>query len=337
MQKTFRNEIVQRLLILIHGPEPQRDLVLRNEYDITIDPILVNTNDPAEHFVNHLWYTIIDQRRDVKDNVIPMMASLMTSGFNPNFVINNKEESIEILLAILTSYGHELKFPKSDVERLFEDGYYSQKVGSRSDAILKTLESIHSTYPSSNPWKSFKTDILKRRAEIIKNDRLAKTIVKEWPYIQSKSFKFFLRDIEPILDDSDMIPVPVDTNVAQGIQKTGLFFEEWLPKTNNIIPINRRTQKESEERIIRTIKKLAKYNEDTCILCDQCDKQNCHSRRIVYLAQALFLMGAEYCQKCFTRPTRRMIACPLQDLCMLSINRNNTGTLDFLETLEEKQ
>ncbi|MBD3205938.1 hypothetical protein GF319_06295 [Candidatus Bathyarchaeota archaeon] len=87
MRGKNHEKIVKRLLQLIHGPPSEREPELRSEYEITIEPIIVKTEDPAENFVNHLWYTIIDQRRDVKDFVIPMMSSLMISGFNPALCI----------------------------------------------------------------------------------------------------------------------------------------------------------------------------------------------------------------------------------------------------------
>jgi hypothetical protein len=77
--------LVQKILELVHGPPEKLDLRLRQEYEITIGSIIIDEEDVAERFVNHLWYTIIDQRRDV---VIPMMTTLMLSNTSPFFMLN---------------------------------------------------------------------------------------------------------------------------------------------------------------------------------------------------------------------------------------------------------
>ncbi|MFW6116994.1 MAG: hypothetical protein ACOC6G_00230 [Thermoproteota archaeon] len=327
---------VQKLLSLVYGDESQLDPALRREFEITIENLLLEEGDSAVEFVNHLWYTIIDQRRDVKDFVIPMMASLMLSGFNPDYVVENRDEAREVLTAVLTVYGHELKYPKEDVERLVEDGYYSRMVGSRTDAVVETLGDIYGRYGGDSPWRTFKEDVLRRRSRIIREDRLAKSVVRDWPYIRSKSFRFFLRDIEPILADPEAIPVPVDTNVAQCIQKTGLLFEKWPPDPSEVIPVLQRGQKDNERRITRKVKELAQWAREDCGICEICDPIRCHSRRIVYLAQVLFLMGAVYCQRCCTRGKINVIDCPMNDCCMVSLLRGHPHMPRFLAELGEK-
>jgi hypothetical protein len=328
--------LVQKILELVHGPSEKLDPILRREYKVTIDSIIIEEKDMAERFVNHLWYTIIDQRRDVKDFVIPMMTSLMLSGFNPDYVLTEPAESLELLSAILTAYGHELKYSTEDNDKLKIDGYYRQRTPSRSESVVKTIQSISRQYGfSKNPWHTFKQDILKRRSLLIKNDTLANRLVREWPFVSSKSFKFFLRDIEPMLSDPEGIPIPIDSNVAQSIQKTGLMFDNWPPNASDVIPVSKRGERGFEKRFAERVKSISLLKDEECGICDKCDKDRCHARRMVYLAQTLFLLGAEYCQRCYVRNQRKIVTCPLNDDCMLSKYRDHPQIHDFIEQLEE--
>lgn len=153
-------KVARALTSAVFDPQ-EGDSNLKKEYEITIGSILLNEGDPPERFVNHLWYTIIDQRRDVKDFVIPMMASLVLSGINPDTMVDNRKEAGDVITAILCSYGHELKYSEEDMEKLVQDGYYSRKLGSRSDAMLNTVGKIKERYGS---WKGFKNEILKNRS-----------------------------------------------------------------------------------------------------------------------------------------------------------------------------
>jgi len=321
----------------VRGSPEKRDTRLHQEYEVTIGSIILEEKDPAERFVNHLWYTIIDQRRDVKDFVIPMMATFMLAGFNPDYACDEPSAALEILTAVLTAYGHELKYSGKDNETLRRDGYYSQRTPSRSESVLKTLRSIKNSYRSPiKPWKTFKDEMLKRRGMIIRNTRVAERFVRNWPFISGKSFRFFLRDIEPILLDPESISIPIDSNVAQSIQKTGLMFDQWPPKPSEVIPVNRRGERDFERRITQRIRNIAIWNGDECEICPECNKDACHSRRIVYLAQTLFLLGAEYCQRCSVKGQRKIVSCPLNDKCMLSVYSDHPQTLEFLKRLEEK-
>jgi len=329
--------LVQRILELVHGSADKQDPRLRQEYEITIDSIILNEEDSAERFVNHLWYTIIDQRRDVKDFVIPMMATLMLSGFNPDFACNEPDEALEFLTSVLTAYGHELKYSSKDNEALLKDGYYTKRVASRPESILKTLMSIRRNYGRlGRPWQRFKEYILKHRSLIIKNRKFAERVVKDWPLISSKSFRFFLRDIEPILSDPNAIPVPVDSNVARSIQKTGIMFDQWPPNLSEVIPVSRRGEKKSEKRITERIKNISVWNGEDCGICSKCDKSSCHARRMVYLAQALFLLGSEYCQRCCVNGKLKLVPCPLSSRCMLSLYLEHPMISIFIKKLERK-
>jgi len=337
-QKNVRpnlRSLVQRLLELIRGSAEKQDLRLRQEYEVTIGSIILKEEAPAERFVNHLWYTIIDQRRDVKDFVIPMMATLMFSGFNPDFACDEPNEALELLTSVLTAYGHELKYSSQDNEALLRDGYYNKKTSSRSESILKTLISIKNNYGRPDrPWQRFKEYVLKHRSLIIRDRKFAERLVKDWPFINSKSFRFFLRDIEPILSDPNAIPIPVDSNVAQSIQKTGLMFDQWPPNPSEVIPVSRRGEKIFERRITQRIKNLSAWNCEECGICSECNKNSCHARRIVYLAQALFLLGSEYCQRCCANGKFEIVPCPLTRKCMLSLYLEHPMISIFIRRLE---
>lgn len=295
-------EVAEALIKAVFNPE-EGDPSLRDEYEMTIGSILLHEDDPPERFVNHLWYTIIDQRRDVKDFVIPMMASLMLAGLDPDSIVDNREEAGEIITAVLSFYGHELKYSKEDMERLVRDGYYSRRVGSRSDAILETVAKIKERYGS---WKMFKDVILEKRNRYMKDEKLRRRDVSEYPYVSEKSFAFFLRDIEPVLLDPELIPIPIDSNVAQSIQLTGLLFEDWPPERDQIIDMGKRTERKAVGRITSRVRELAESFDET-------------PRKTVQLAQALFLLGAEYCQNCPKKTVGeyRPIPCPIQNYCMM--------------------
>lgn len=325
--------LVQRLLELVHGPAGIQDRQLRREYDITIESILISERDSAERFVNHLWYTILDQQRDVKDMVIPMMATLMLSGFHPDYVISHPQDAIEILTAVLTAYGHQQKYAQKDNDRLRDDGYYPNRIASRSQAIINTITAIQRQFGT---WPQFKSSMLTQRSQLMQNDKLVNDQVRLWPFINSKSFRFFLRDIEPILPHPDMIPIPIDSNVAQSLQKTGLMHDQWPPALETVIPIEHRTDPRYERQFANQIKQLAYWPEENCGLCNSCDKTRCHALRIVCLAQSLFLLGMAYCQRCCTQGRIHVIPCPLNDTCMLSLHRNNPRIPAVLSRLEEK-
>lgn len=308
--------VAKALLNAVFDPE-EGDPNLKEEYEMTIGSILLDEEDPAKRFVNHLWYTIIDQRRDVKDFVIPMMASLMLSGIDPNAIVNNKEETREIITAVLSSYGHELKYSKADMKRLVEDGYYSRKLGSRSDAILDTVEKIKERYDS---WKGFKNKILENRSRYMKDGKLRRKEVSEYPYVSEKSFSFFLRDIEPILLDPELIPIPIDSNVAQSIQLTGMLFDEWPPSEDEIVNKKKRDQQEAVEKITGRVRGLARTFDES-------------PRKTVQLAQSLFLYGAEYCQKCPKKEGEkyRPISCPIKNQCMVGNHLNQRQIQELVE------
>lgn len=306
---------------------------LDEEYKITIAPLLLKEDDSPERFFNHLWYTIIDQRRDVRNIVIPIMASLMIAGFNVNFVLKKPEESAEILANILSAYGHELKVPRRDVDRLVEDGFHTKAVPSRPQAIVDTIYKLCERFKISEikDLEAFRKDIIQNRANYLRNGKLRGEFVKGLPLIGPKSFYFFLRDIEPLADPR-AVPIPIDTNVAQSIQKTGLMFDSWPPELSQVIPVANRGKyaRVFEDRIRYLVSETNPHAKNWKMT---------YSERIVRLSEMLFLLGAVYCQKCPSKGKKKLHIndkCPFKERCMLALNVKGDWIKKMLQRLNEK-
>jgi hypothetical protein len=304
---------------------------LVEEYRITIAPILLKENDPPERFFNHFWYTIIDQRRDVRNIVIPVMASLMIAGFNVNFALENPEESVEILANVLSAYGHELKIPSNDIARLVNDGFHARTVPSRPQAVIDTIHKLCERFKirEIKDLETFRRNIIQNRANYVGNEKLRKDFLKGLPLIGPKSFYFFLRNIEPLADLLE-VPTPIDTNVAQSIQKTGLMFDSWPPKLSQVIPVAERGKHvEAFGKRIRCLVSEANPHIKNWKMT--------YPERIVRLSEILFLLGAVYCQKCPKGKGKLHIneACPFKEKCMLALNVEKDWIREMLQKLTE--
>ena len=62
----------------------EEDESMKRAYERTIEPIILNLEkDDNDKFINRFAYTIIDQRRDVENIVIPIWISFLSTNLTP--------------------------------------------------------------------------------------------------------------------------------------------------------------------------------------------------------------------------------------------------------------
>ena len=293
----------------------EEDESMKRAYERTIEPIILNLEkDDNDKFINRFAYTIIDQRRDVENIVIPIWISFLSTNLTPSKIqeLFRKEKDAEILLkslfkAILTVYGHELKLEENEIEKLVDEKFYRQKVASRVEALLKCykylvlwdlfLEEWRKETGEEETAKNFKEFIAKNRIRLIKDGKLLNKLAKIFPMIAAKSILFFLRDVEPCPEDPDEVAIPIDVNVARAIQMTGIHHKD-------VIPLEKASSPKEMKMLQESLREAATEN---------IEDRKMQAKRIIKLDRGLFVLGMLYCQKC----TEKEAKCPhtIKNLC----------------------
>ena len=237
-------------------------------FEIKIKPILIS-KDPNGHFnentlLNRFAYTIIDQQRNVESIIIPLWNALMYYGMNHEFLLNSEFAS-QFISTMLQAYGHQQYHTKKELK------LQDKNLGSRTEALLDCYNKI-------TPLEFFKL-IRDNQNDLL----LLYRILKKYSFVSDKSASFFLRDIEGF----EYSLVPIDSNVARSVQRTGLFFHDLNKEDTNfqdifkkIIPIKERTKEINFKAISAKIFEVCEIKK----------------RSPYELNRYLFLLGADFCQ-----------------------------------------
>ncbi|MHA1169723.1 MAG: hypothetical protein ACTSRU_17985 [Candidatus Hodarchaeales archaeon] len=319
------DEISESLLAALYGSSNELDKELIQEREIVIEPLILNISDPPERFINHLLYTVINQRRDVKNVIIPIQMTLVLAGISPDMIIENIEKTRDVITAVLIAYGHDLKYSDQDYIELKEDEFNEAKQGSRSSGYVDNAVYLFERF---NSWENVKKYFLELREKSLNDNKDLKALDSNLKYISTKSLRFFLRDIRPVVSDHRNIPIPIDTNVIQAIQKTGLLFDKWPPDPTKSIPVKDREKHQQEiEKRVKLICKLLKRKVESSFKLNEL---------IVAFAEALFLLGAVYCQLCPVNAKKNpkiLEKCPFKGKCMMARHIENPEILDLINRL----
>ncbi|MHA1765030.1 MAG: hypothetical protein ACTSVK_02100 [Promethearchaeota archaeon] len=288
--------------------------ILHKEYEITIEPLLLARNSAEEAYINHLWYTIIDQRRDVKNKIIPTIFTLLSAGFSIEFALENPKLAKEIITAVLFTYGHERKYIYEDIDRFLLDESIDKRI-SRTEAIIECMEEI-------SKYKNLKNYLLKNKDKLCVDKNFRKQFTRNLKFIKEKSILFLLRDMIPNEVEPEYTPVPVDVNVFYSVQTTGLLFDDWDYDPEKILRKKNGSEIKKAD-ILRIQKRIRILGEPFQELCKNC-KENCEigsreyrrcwGERIVELSRDLFLLGSMFCQKAVCLKDQK---CIFKNKCML--------------------
>ena len=237
-------------------------------FKIKIEPILINKErdgnfDPIK-ILNRFTYTIIDQQRDVESVVIPIWNTLLYYNMDQMF-LQNSPIAQEFVSAIFQAYGHQQYHTKEQIALI------SKRSASRTDAFIEA-------YKKRGAQEFLKT-LIENKGDLINLFKILTT----YKFVSDKSAAFYLRDIEGIEFDL----VPIDSNVARSIQRTGLFYAEFDGEDislgsikDKVIAIKKRTNPTN----FRTLsKKIFEISNEA--------KQSPYK-----INRWLFLLGADYCQ-----------------------------------------
>jgi len=237
-------------------------------FETKIRPILISRDSNGKfdqiEMLNRFAYTIVDQQRDVESVVIPLWNALLYYGMNRTFLCESSYAS-EFVSSIFQAYGHQQYHTKVDLELQGSSG------ASRTDAFLDC-------YKTRTP-SEFLDLIIENREHLLKLFE----ILKQYSFIADKSAAFFLRDIEGL----EFSLVPIDSNVARSIQRTGLFFTKknednliFEEIIRNVIPIKKRTEQTNFRALSDKIFEICEENSESPYKFNR----------------YLFLLGADFCQ-----------------------------------------
>ena len=233
-----------------------------------IEPILINKErggnfDPIK-ILNRFTYTIIDQQRDVESVVIPIWNTLLYYGMDQRF-LQNSPIAQEFVSAIFQAYGHQQYHTKEQIALL------SKGVASRTDAFIEA-------YKKRDAEEFLKT-LIDNTGDLLE----LFNILTKYKFVSDKSAAFYLRDIEGIEFDL----VPIDSNVARSIQRTGLFYSKFDGDDISLGSI--------EEKIIAIKKRTnqANFRSLSKKIFEISEEANQSPYKV---NRWLFLLGADYCQ-----------------------------------------
>ncbi len=250
-------------------------------YETKIKPILISRDSIGEFnhiaLLNRFAYTIVDQQRDVNTVVIPLWNTLLYYGMNGEFICESPYAPL-FISSIFQAYGHQQYHTKEDLKIQKKSG------ASRTDAFLQCYRERSSL--------EFLNLILEERENLL---NLFKILTK-YSFISDKSAAFFLRDIEEL----EFSLVPIDSNVARSLQRTGLFFTDFEKSLldfemiiKKIIPIKKRTDPKNFRALSDKIFEICKEN----------------NKSPYKLNRYLFLLGADFCQN------NHCNSCHIKDSC----------------------
>ncbi|KKM91763.1 hypothetical protein LCGC14_1225250 [marine sediment metagenome] len=237
-------------------------------FETKIKPILIS-KDSNGHFnedalLNRFAYTIVDQQRDVESIIIPLWNALLYYGMNYDFLLNSENAS-QFISTIFQAYGHQQYHIEEELK------IQNKKMGSRTEALMNC-------YIKRNPVEFFRL-IKDNQKDLFR----LYNILKEYLFISDKSASFFLRDIEGF----DFSLVPIDSNVARSVQRTGLYFHDFKKEDINIeevfgriIPIKERTIEDNFKALSGKIFEVCKID----------------NKSPYELNRYLFLLGADFCK-----------------------------------------
>lgn len=267
-------------------------------FETKIKPILIS-KDSNGHFnenalLNRFAYTIVDQQRDVESIIIPLWNALLYYGMNYDFLLNSEYAS-QFISSMFQAYGHQQYHIKEELK------IQNKKIGSRTEALM-------GCYNKRTPAEFFRL-IKDNQKDLLRLNN----ILKKYSFISDKSASFFLRDI----DGFEYSLVPIDSNVARSVQRTGLYFHDFKNKDNfeevirKIIPIKERTIERNFKALSEKIFKICKIE----------------NKSPYELNRYLFLLGADFCQ------SNRCKVCKINKICFYN-NLNLEKKNKFLARLK---
>lgn len=264
-----------------------------------IEPILINKEsdgsfDPIK-ILNRFTYTIVDQQRDVESVVIPIWNTLLYYNMDHAF-LQNSPNAQEFVSAIFQAYGHQQYHTNKQIV------LQSKRSASRTDAFIEAHE--------KRDAEEFLKTIMDNKRDLFE----LFNILTKYKFVSDKSAAFYLRDIEGIEFDL----VPIDSNVARSIQRTGLFFTNYDCEDISLDSI--------EENIIAIKKRTNPTN--FRILSNKIFKISEEANQSPYkLNRWLFLLGADYCQG------NKCKICKIAGLCFYN-NIQENEKIRFLSNLK---
>jgi len=282
---------------------------LKYGFKKTIEPILLDLRRAnLEELVYRLAYTIVDQRRDVEDVVIPIWFTFRLCGISLEEIRDLGEGFLEEVFAcLLREYGHEGHLPQNDLNEISEE-LGRGKQTSRAMAVAEALFNLSIFEKISAKLVGRKLDlksfIEKYYGHLMTDKVLRARFIRSFKLLGSKSLEFFLRDIIPNYNDIELIPMPVDVHVAATSQLLGLYFyEEELEeicrgRLDRAFNVSYRAIFTKE--VAGRLKELAKR----CGL---------NSDQALKTSRALFLLGAYYCSE------RKCHDCPVKKECFYQL------------------
>jgi len=280
---------------------------LKYGFKKTIEPILLDLRRATlEELAYRLAYTIVDQRRDVENVIIPIWFTFRLSGISLEEIRDlGKGFLEEVFACLLREYGHEGHFPQNDLNKISKElgrGKQTSRASAVAEALfnLSIFEKISAKLVGRK--LDFKSFIKKYYGHLTTNNKDNKVLrarfARSFKLLGSKSLDFFLRDVIPNYNDIKLIPMPVDVHVAATSQLLGLYFyEEELEEICRgrlDLAFNVSHRANFTEEVARRLKELAKR----CGL---------NSDQALKISRALFLLGAYYCseRKCHDCPVKK--------------------------------
>jgi len=296
--------IFQQLLKIV-----EEDAVLREGFEKTIKPLLVDLKraDPEE-LIFRFIYTIIDQRRDVEEVVIPVWFTFRMTGLDLNNLQRLDVDKVEEIFAcLLQEYGHEQYYTQNDYNNIAQE--LGKSIPSRAYAIAEALRILLNFKEHSKKLVGETLDftefIRKYYEDLVINAHLRRKFLSLFEFVGEKSLDFFLRDLHTEVRDMRAVPFPVDVHVAETSQLLGLYFTDDEVRRiiqgdfSAVFPLSDREEYASEikRRIVEKAEKCGYKPED-----------------VKDLNRSLFLVGKYYCSqgKCDVCPVSRY--CFLQQL-----------------------